>query len=83
MINMMVALKIAEYFPDRTAVMCIYDDQLQKYSAAVVAYDRSKVEVHHTLYSMERYIYDTDEDAIKALTKEVDYAMATVRIMSN
>lgn len=81
MINMMVAMKIAQYYPNRTVMMAVYDTDLQKYAASIMKYYKGLV--GDTLYCTDRYEYDTQEEAILNLNQQVDEAMRMIEIMSN
>jgi hypothetical protein len=83
MINQMVAMKIAELYPDNICLLPVFDENRERYAATVMEMDRTNGIIGKTLYSTDNYIYLTEAAAIIAINQEVEEAMGMIKIMSN
>lgn len=81
-ITLMVALKIYEYYPNRLCLMSVLDEETNKYTCSVWSMNDFNFPVR-TLFCDEDYSMATEKEAVDRTTKQIDEAMARVKIMSN
>jgi hypothetical protein len=80
-LEIMVSLKIAQYYPE-LMYMAIQDDDTEKWDAAVfsVLPDGS---IGDMLYCFDSYIYHSEHQAINYIKSAVELSMNAIRVMSN
>ena len=80
-IDLMVSLKIAEYYPNKYAFMAVQDPDTKMWSACISALENGLVSF--TLYNMDLYIYLTAKEAVNTLSHMVEISQRAVLTMSN
>jgi hypothetical protein len=80
-INVMVAMKIAEYYPDDFVIASILDNETNRYSAALWSFKDGAL--GETLFTFEEFIYKSEDAAIDAMKAALEIAMINIRTMSN
>ena len=80
--NLMVALNIAKYYPNKILTMSICDEENYKWTAGVFSLNKDNT-IGDMLYCFENYDYDNSEDAKLAIDLEIKKFMKIIKIMSN
>ncbi len=79
--NIMVMIRIAELYPNRIVKYAIYDEDKDMWSAALMKLENGLP--GETIYSLDCYCYETDDQALMVIDKIMTYALDTIKIMSN
>jgi hypothetical protein len=80
-IDPLVAMKIAEYYPNRVMSLSIFDDEKHSFSAAICVFKKGII--GDTLYALEDFSFGTEETAMQALAHNVGEAMDYIKVISN
>lgn len=80
--NLMIMLKIAELYPKNIAAMAIYDEDACLWNAALMKKEADG-SIGETIYTFDKYIYKSDDEALEALDRFLKFILDTVKVMAN
>lgn len=74
-------LKIYELYPLRLAASSVYDENNNKWGAALFLIENQSL--GDTIFSLDGYYHDTEQTAIMELDRILNYTIESIKIMAN